>query len=106
MPKVILQISYDIDPKRREEYLSLTKELKHHLVEVRKKDYSIFEVKGKKNSFVEQFSCASMEEYEALEDDIDETTENLVNKLELMIKDKAKYTTLVETEIARIEGQV
>ncbi|MBI3004431.1 MAG: hypothetical protein HYY49_03340 [Ignavibacteriales bacterium] len=99
MPKVILQISYDIDPKRREEYLSLTQELNRHLREVRKKNYSIFELKGKKNSFVEQFLCASMEEYEALEDDIDETTDNLVNRLESMIKDgKAKYTTLVETE--------
>ncbi|MBI4428944.1 MAG: hypothetical protein HY562_07480 [Ignavibacteriales bacterium] len=99
MPKVILQISYDIDPRRREEYLSLTKELKRHLIEVRKKNYSIFEVKGKRNSFAEQFVCASVEEFEALEDDIDETTENLVNKLESMIKDgKAKYTTFVETE--------
>ncbi len=99
MPKVILQISYDIDPQRREEYLSLTKELKRHLTDVRKKKYSIFELKGRKNSFVEQFFCDSMEEYEALEDDIDETTENLVNKLESMIKDgKAKYTTLVEAE--------
>ena len=98
MPKVILQISYDIDPKRREEYLSLTIELKRHLIEVRRKNYSIFEMKGKKNSFVEQFMCGSIEEYEALEDDIDEMTENLVNKLGSMINGKAKYTTLVETE--------
>ncbi len=99
MPKVILQISYDIDPKRRGEYLTLAAEMKRHFTEARKKNYSIYEVKSRKNSFVEQFVCNSMEEYEALEDDLDETSENLVNKLEALLKDgKAKYNTIVETE--------
>ena len=40
-----------------------------------------------------------MEEYEALEDDMDETSESLVNRLEALLKNgKAKYTTLVEVE--------
>jgi aconitase B len=98
MPKVILQISYDIDPKRREEYLTLSAEMKRHFTEARKKNYSIYEVKSRKNSFVEQFVCNSMEEYEALEDDLDETSENLVNKLELLKDGKAKYNTLVEID--------
>jgi len=99
MPKVILQISYDIDPKRRGEYLTLAAEMKRHFTESRKKNYSIYEVKSRKNAFVEQFVCNSMEEYEALEDDLDETSENLVNKLEALLKDgKAKYNTIVETE--------
>lgn len=99
MPKVILQISYDIDPERRGEYLTLAAEMKHHFTEARKKNYSIYEVKSRKNSFVEQFVCNSMEEYEALEDDLDETSENLVNKLASMLKDgKSKYNTFVETD--------
>ncbi len=99
MPKVILQISYDMDPKRRGEYLTLAAEMKRHFAEVRKKGYSIYEVKSRKNSFIEQFVCNSMEEYDALEDDLDETSENLVNKLESMLKDgKAKYNTFVETD--------
>jgi hypothetical protein len=99
MPKVILQISYDIKPEKRDEYLSLTKELKNHFAVQRKKSYTIFETKGRKNSFVEEFSCASLEEYEALEDDMDENSEQLVNRLEGMLKEgKAKYTTLVEID--------
>lgn len=99
MPKVILQISYDIDSERREEFLSLAREMKKHFADVRKKDYSIFEQKGKKNSFVEQFVCNSMEEYDALEDDLDERSEQLVMKLEELLGGKsAKYTTLLETE--------
>jgi hypothetical protein len=99
MPKVILQISYEIKPEKQEEYLSLSKELKSHFAVERKKDYHIFEVKGKKDSFVEEFVCNSMEEYEALEDDMNESSETLVNRLETLLKEgKAKYTTLIEID--------
>lgn len=99
MPKVTLQISYEINPEKREEYLSLSRELKTHFVVQRKKSYRIYEVKGKKNAFVEEFVCSSMEEYEALEDDMDENSETLVSRLEALLKGgKAKYTTLVEVE--------
>jgi len=99
MPKVILQISYEIKPEKREEYLSLSKELKNHFAVERKKNYQIFEVKGRKDSFVEEFVCSSMEEYEALEDDMNESSETLVNRLETLLKDgKAKYTTLIEVD--------
>jgi len=97
MPKVLLQISYDIDPKKREEYLALVKEMMIHFRQMRKKNYTVYEQKGKKNSFMEEFLCASMEEYEGLEDDLDEKSEELVNRLEVILKEgKAKYTTLSE----------
>ena len=99
MAKVILQISYEIDPGKRQEYLTLASEMKRHFGEERKKRYSIYELKGRKNSFVEEFACNSMEEYEALEDDMDESSEKLVSRLSAILKEgKAKYTTLVETE--------
>jgi hypothetical protein len=97
MPKVILQISYEVPPGEREAYLTLAKEMRAQFVDVRKKDYSVYEVKGKKNAFVEEFVCKSMEEYDALEDDLDEKSEELVNRLEALLKEgKAKYTTLME----------
>ena len=99
MPNVILQISYDVDPDKRDEYLALVAEMKAHFQQVRKKNYTVFEQKGRRNSFVEQFTCASMEEFDALEDDLDEKSEELVNRLESLLKDgKAKYTTLAELE--------
>jgi hypothetical protein len=99
MPKVLLQISYDIDPEKREQYLALIKEMKNHFRVVRKKDYAVFEQKGKKNSFVEQFLSNSLQEFDALEDDLDEKSEELVNQLESMMKDgTSKYTTLTEIE--------
>lgn len=97
MPKVILQISYEVSPHAREAYLALAREMRTQFVDVRKKQYSVYEVKGKKNSFVEEFVCQSMEEFDALEDNLDEKSEELVNRLEALLKEgKAKYTTLIE----------
>jgi hypothetical protein len=97
MAKVLLQISYDVDPLQREQYLSLVKEMKSHFNQVRKKNYRVYE--AKKNSFVEEFTCESMAEYDALEDDLDEKSEELVNNLEGILKEgKAKYTTLTEID--------
>jgi antibiotic biosynthesis monooxygenase (ABM) superfamily enzyme len=99
MPRVILQISYEIKPDKREEYLALARELKNHFVVEQKKQYSLYEQKGKKNYFVEQFVCDSMEEFEALEDNMTENSEKLIDRLETLLKDgKAKYSTLIGTE--------
>lgn len=99
MPKVVLQISYDVEPEKREQYLGLAREMKSHFRQVRKKDYLVYELKGKKNSFVEQFTCGSLQEYDELEDDLDEKSEELVNRLEDFIKEgSARYATLVEME--------
>ena len=71
--------------------------MKSHFNQVRNKNYSVYE--AKRNSFVEQFSCASMAEYDALEDDLDEKSEELVNTLEGILKEgKAKYTRLTEID--------
>jgi hypothetical protein len=97
MAKTILQISYEIKPEKRDEYLLLVAELKHQFVDMQKKNYKIYEQKGKKNYFIEEFICESQEEYEALEDDVTESSEDLINRLETMLKDgKARYATLVE----------
>lgn len=99
MPKVILQISYEIKPEKRDEYLALAAELKRQFAGEQKKNYTIYEQKGKKNFFVEEFVCESEEEYEALEDGMTESSEELVNRLELMLKDgKARYATLIEIQ--------
>jgi len=99
MPKVILQISYEVKPDMREQYLALAAEMRVHFAKDRGKNYSMFEVKGKKNAFVEQFVCASVEEYETLEDNMTESSEALVDRLEGVVKEgTTRYTTLIELE--------
>lgn len=97
MARYILQISYEILPGKREVFLELAKEMKAHFGEAKKKDYALYEVKGKGLSVVEQFVCSSKEEFDALEDDLDERGEALVDRLTGLIEGgSARYATLVE----------
>ena len=99
MGKIIFTISYEINPEKRDEYLSLSREMKEHLTGTRGKNYSIYEQKGRKSSFSEVFICNSREEYDRLEDDQDEKTEHLVGRLDgLLSNGKMKYSTLIELE--------
>jgi hypothetical protein len=86
-------------PDKREEYISIANEMKAHLIGTRGKNYAIFEQKNKKNSFSEIFFCNSREEYDQLEDDQDEKTEELVSKLETLVDGKMKYSTLFGLDV-------
>jgi len=97
MPRVMFTISYGVKPEMREQYLELARQMKEHLTTVGKKDYSVFEVKGKRNQFTEVFITNSIEDYDALEDNQDEKTESLVRRLEEFVDDEGmKYGTIIE----------
>ena len=97
MARVMFTISYGIKPEQRASYLALIAEIKNHMVNVGKKDYSVFEVKGKKNQFTEVYFFTSEEEYDALDDTQDEQTQELLSKLEGLIDEGGmKYTTTNE----------
>jgi hypothetical protein len=90
-------ISYGIKPDQREAYLALARQMKDHFTTVGKKDYALFEAKGRKNQFTEVFLAKSIEEYDALEDDQDEKTEALIARLEEFIDEGGmKYSTVIE----------
>ncbi len=98
MPRVMFTISYGIKPELREQYLELTKQMKEHFTTVGRKNYSVFELKGKRNQFTEVFITNSVEEFDALEDNQDEKTVALVGRLNEFIDDGGmKYTTLIES---------
>ncbi len=98
MGKVIFTISYSINPDHRDEYIALTQEMKEHVAQRNKASYSIFEQKGKKNSFSEVFIFNSMAEYDQLEDQDDQTTAYMNRLEQLLANGKMKYATLVEVE--------
>lgn len=100
MPRVMFSISYSIKPELREKYLGLLGEMKEHLTTVGQKNYSVFEAKGRKNSFTEVFITNSLEEFDALEDNQNEKTADLVSRIEECVGDEGmKYSTLVELEM-------
>lgn len=97
MPRVMFTISYGIKPELRDAYLDLAKQMKEHFTSVGKKNYAVYETRGKKNHFTEVFITNTLEEYDALEDNQDEKTEALIGKLDEFIDDGGmKYSTLLE----------
>ena len=99
MPRVMFTISYGVKPEMRDTYLSLIAQLKTRFRAKAANDYSVFEAKGKRNTFTEIFVTESLEEFETLEDNQDEATQGLVEKLEeCMERGGRKYSTLVEIE--------
>lgn len=98
MPRVMFTISYGIKPESRNGYMELIQEMKEHLTTVAKKNYSVFEQKGKENHFTEVFITNSVEEFDTLEDDTDEKTNDMLSRLSQYIDDGGtKYATLFET---------
>jgi L-rhamnose mutarotase len=97
MPRVMFTITYGIKPEHREAYLDLARKMKEHFTTAGKKNYSVYEAKGRKNLFTEVFITGSVEEFDALEDNQDDTTVALVGRLEEFIDDGGmKYNTVIE----------
>jgi hypothetical protein len=96
MPRVFFTISYGIKPEARDAYDALVTNLKNHLTTVAQKNYSVFEVKGKKNQFMELFISESVEEFDVL-DNLDPESEALIAQIEEYTDAEGmKYATYVE----------
>ncbi|NWF90745.1 MAG: MFS transporter [Ignavibacteriaceae bacterium] len=100
MSKVIFSVRYEINPAKREDYLSVIRELKNLLKAEGLESYNVYEEKSKPNHFQELFTFSSMEAYEKFEDDQNERINILINKLsELTEGHTSKYTLLNELEL-------
>lgn len=98
MPRVMFTVTYGIKPELRQQYLALVNELTSHLVQQRKMDYAVYELKGKKNTFTEVFTLPSVEEFDAMDENQDERTEDLVSKVQACADGTGiRYSTLLET---------
>jgi quinol monooxygenase YgiN len=97
MAKVIFTIQYELKSEKKEEYLSVVRELKTLLQADGLESYAAYEVKGKPNNFQEIYTFNSLEAYEAFDDDQNERINILINKLnDLTVDNSTKYTTLLE----------
>jgi hypothetical protein len=100
MSRVMFTISYGVKPEMREKYLGLVGRLKAVLKAKPATEYSVFEAKGKRNVFTEVFIMKGLEEFESFEDDQDNATRELLEKLEECVeKGGRRYSTLVEVEV-------
>jgi hypothetical protein len=97
MPKVLFTISYSVRPEMRDAYLQHMTQLREHLRTVAKKDYTVYEAKGKKGQFMEVFVSESLEEFDAMEDNYAPETEAMIAKMEEFVDEKGmKYSSMVE----------
>lgn len=82
MPQVLVLIQYAIDPAKREGFLAHAREMREHAREVLGLDYDIHEDREHANRFTEVFTCASLADYEALDERQDDRFRGLVARLE------------------------
>jgi len=99
MPRVMFSISYTVDEEKHDAYLGHIRTLREHLRSTGKSSYTVYNAKGKKNLFTEVFATESLEEYDALEDNQDEKTLDLLQEIEeCKVKGTTRYSTLLELE--------
>jgi quinol monooxygenase YgiN len=99
MSKVILLVNVELEPGKREEYLSTTNLLRDRFQQNGEISYSVFQNQGKEeDSFTEMFTFNDMASYEAFDDMDDEESNTLFATIIGMSKRSPKYTTLVEVD--------
>lgn len=97
MSKVLFSIQYEIDREKKDEFLKVVRELKNLLKAEGLESYSVYEVKGKPNNFLELYTFSSMEAYEAFDDMNDERINILIDKIgDMAVNKSTKYTTLIQ----------
>ncbi|HTR82364.1 MAG TPA: hypothetical protein VMM58_12110 [Bacteroidota bacterium] len=98
MAKVILSMQYEIDEKKRDEFLATVQGLKSHYSSNPHISYIVCEQKGKKNAFAEMYIAASEEAYTQFTESEDQEADSLSEKISVFMKGgKAKYITYLET---------
>ena len=95
MRKVLVLIQYEVEPAKREAYLAYAREMREHAVDVLGLAYDIFEDLAHPGSFCETFTCASTEDYEALDDKQDDRFREFVSRLDRFADlEKVRYSAL------------
>ena len=98
MGKVILTVQYEVESAKRNDYLSTVEKLKSHYATNQYVSYSVYEQRGKQNSFAEIFMAHSEVAYKKFEESDDETADQLTAELQDFVEGKTRYTTYLETK--------
>ncbi|MDP1677716.1 MAG: MFS transporter [Bacteroidota bacterium] len=98
MGKVILTVQYDVKEAKRNDYLTAVERLKSHYATNQFVSYSVYEQRGKQNSFAEIFMAHSEVAYKKFEESDDQIADSLTAQLQDFVESKTKYTTFIETK--------
>ncbi len=92
MSKVLLEINYEVQPEKREEYLRLIGELKSGYENSKIARLEVFEVQGSPNNFMEIYTYSSEESFQNADDSAFDETVVKIN--DCLIPDKLRSYTL------------
>ena len=98
MGKVILTVQYDVKEEKRNDFLSAVEKLKTHYATNQFVSYSVYEQRGKPNSFAEIFLAHSEVSYKKFEESEDQTADDLTAQVDDYVEGKTRYTTYIETK--------
>jgi tRNA U34 5-carboxymethylaminomethyl modifying enzyme MnmG/GidA len=98
MGKVILTVQYDIIGDKRNDYLTAVEKLKTHYATNQYVSYSVYEQRGKHDSFAEIFLAHSEVAYKKFEESEDDAADMISAELQQYIDGKTKYSTYIETK--------
>jgi quinol monooxygenase YgiN len=92
MSKVLLQINYEVQPSKREEYLKLIKELKSGYESSGIAKLEVYEVQGSQNNFMEIYTYTNDEAFQNADDSAFD--EMVVKVNDCLVPDKIRSYTL------------
>jgi hypothetical protein len=95
MSKIIFEINYSVYPEKRDDYLESIEELKSLIKENTSSDYLVLENRKISNNFSELYIFDSEEEFDNMEDNQDERTNELIEKIFnlFVVNQKLNYST-------------
>ncbi len=92
MSKVLLEINYEVQPSKREEYLALINELKSGYESSGIAKLEVYEVQGSPNNFMEIYTYESEETFQNADDSAFDETVVKIN--DCLVPDKLRSYTL------------
>jgi hypothetical protein len=81
LQSILVTISYSVKPEKLDEYLSLMEGLVGGINGQEGIQFSVYAVDGEKNTYVEVYSCDTIEAYDALEDNLDEPSRESIARI-------------------------
>ena len=98
MSVAIIEINYDVYPKKRDDYLETIQKLKEYVKEQSFKGYYIAESAKQANNFTEFFVCESEDDYDNFEESQSEEVAELTRKLydDYIVDGKVSFATKFE----------
>lgn len=88
MGKIIVSVSYEINPDQREEYIALMQQVKKQIKSAAKQDYDVYEDADRPNLMTEIYYVENEKEIQEIKKRQQDKTESLLSQIDNFIVDQ------------------